>query len=42
MDGGELPTRDEWIKEQEIKNGINKPMSKFGSDTRGQIIQGRK
>ena len=42
MDGGEMPTRDEWLEEQEVKNGNSKPVSKFGSDSRGQIIQGRK
>ena len=24
MDGGEMPTRDEWIQEQENKNGLTK------------------
>jgi hypothetical protein len=41
MDGGEMPTREEWIEEQKFKAGA-KPVSKFASDGKGQIIQGRK
>ena len=41
MDGGELPTRDEWLDEQAVKSG-DKAANKFVKDTRGQIIQGRK
>ena len=41
MDGGELPTRDEWLDEQAAKNSV-KPVSKFASSNNGQIIQGRK
>jgi hypothetical protein len=40
MDGGELPTRDEWLAEQEVKRGETKqrPMR---SESK-QILQGRK
>jgi hypothetical protein len=41
MDGGEMPTREEWIEEQKVKAGA-KPVSKFASDSKGKIIQGRK
>jgi hypothetical protein len=41
MDGGELPTRDEWLKEQVAKNSA-KPVSKFNNDSGGKIVQGRK
>lgn len=43
MDGGELPTRDEWLEEQERKSG-NRAVSKFASDgpRDANIIQGRK
>jgi hypothetical protein len=41
MDGGELPTRDEWLDEQAAKSAV-KPVSKFASSNNGQIIQGRK
>lgn len=42
MDGGELPTRDEWLEEQKSKDGSRKPMSKFDSGKGQNIIQGRK
>lgn len=41
MDGGELPTRDEWIEEQQIKSGVVSS-NKFDENNRGQITQGRK
>jgi hypothetical protein len=41
MDGGEMPTRDEWLEEQAVKAG-SKPVTKFGQETRGQIVQGGK
>lgn len=40
MDGGEMPTRDEWLREQEAKKGSN-TVSKFGGGSdRTQIVQG--
>ena len=41
MDGGELPTKEEWLAEESKKSGA-KAQSKFSGDSRGQIIQGRK
>ena len=42
MDGGELPTRQEWIDEQSKKND-SKPVSKFDSNnSKASILQGRK
>lgn len=42
-DGGELPTRDEWLEEQANKNKVSAPVTKFGSaKTNGKVIQGRK
>ena len=41
MDGGELPTRDEWIEEQKVKSGV-KPVNIFSDDNNTQIVQGRK
>lgn len=41
MDGGDLPTREEWLEEQMAKSG-SKPISKFDTDNRTQIVQGRK
>jgi hypothetical protein len=41
--GGELPTREEWMQEQETKAGKNTPSSHFGSkNEKHSIIQGRK
>lgn len=44
IDGGELPTRDEWIAEQEILSGNNNVVNtKFGSSSdRTQAVQGKK
>lgn len=39
--GTELPTRDQWIEEQERKKGIKKTSSGFSGDT-PNIVQGRK
>jgi hypothetical protein len=39
IDGGELPTRDEWLREQEKKNGTQKIDKGKGGP---QILQGRK
>lgn len=41
MDGGELPTRDEWLEEEAIKSGM-KPIEKFTNVDNHEIIQGRK
>lgn len=41
MDGGEMPTREEWLEEQKLKAG-SKPIVKFDRDSKEQIIQGRK
>ncbi len=38
MDGGPFPTRDEWLKEQALKNGAQIPVSK----NEPSIVQGRK
>jgi hypothetical protein len=40
MDGGDMPTRDEWLKEQEIKRGA--PQQRPPKAGGGQILQGRK
>lgn len=43
MDGGELPTRDEWIEEQSNKSNNSSVSTKFGSSNeRSNIVQGRK
>jgi hypothetical protein len=43
VDGGEFPTRNEWIEEQSKKNAVSKPASKFDSGpSRGNILKGRK
>lgn len=40
MDGGDMPTRDEWLEEQEMKKGSNVPKQ---VDRRGpRILQGKK
>ena len=39
--GTEMPTRDQWIEEQERKKGVKKTASGFSSDT-PNIVQGRK
>lgn len=42
-DGGDWPTRDEWLIEQYNKNSKTQVSSKFGSSNDGnQIKQGRK
>lgn len=40
MDGGEMPDREEWVKEQEDKKG--KPTQKPPLRDGGHIIQGKK
>jgi hypothetical protein len=43
IDGGEFPTRDEWLEEVALKKGNNTSVSKFGTQRdSGNIIQGRK
>jgi hypothetical protein len=41
MDGGEMPTRDEWLAEEANKNNI-KPVSNFSEEANVQVLQGRK
>ena len=41
VDGGELPTRDEWLEEQERKKGQTKVKPRHKADG-PQILQGRK
>ena len=42
-DGGELPTRAEWMEEQAKKSGDSQVVSKFGAKIdRQKIVQGRK
>lgn len=38
MDGGEMPTRQEWLDEQSKKNGLKI----VDSDRRQNIVQGKK
>lgn len=42
IDGGEFPTRDEWLDEQAAKNATSKPVTKFGSSNPMKVKQGRK
>lgn len=43
IDGGEFPTRDEWLEEQAAKNKQAAPVTKFGAVAKGtNIVQGRK
>jgi hypothetical protein len=39
MDGGEMPTREEWLEEQERKRGTSKIQQ---NNSGPQILQGRK
>ena len=39
MDGGDMPTREEWIAEQESKNGLSKVQRRNDGPT---ILQGKK
>lgn len=41
MDGGDWPTREEWLEEQARKSGILKPVTGF-EDSVPSIVQGRK
>lgn len=40
-DGGEMPTREEWLEEQAHKSGLVKPVSGF-DDSKVKVTQGRK
>jgi hypothetical protein len=40
MDGGEMPTREEWLKEQEVKSGAVRERRPPSRDP--QILQGKK
>ena len=42
IDGGDFPTRDEWLEEQARKNGSSNVSSKFSDTSRANIQQGRK
>lgn len=43
IDGGDFPTRDEWLEEQERKTASSQPVTKFGSVVdKGKVFQGRK
>lgn len=41
MDGGDFPTRNEWLEEQAVKNGAAKPVSAF-QESGPSVVQGRK
>jgi len=42
-DGGEMPTRAEWLEEQSRKQGKSQPISKFGgSSDKEKVMRGRK
>jgi len=38
MDDGEMPTRQEWLEEQEKKKGLVKPMRR---NDRAHVLQGK-
>jgi hypothetical protein len=40
MDGGDMPTREEWLKEQEVKNGASK--ERRPPSRQPHILQGKK
>lgn len=42
IDGGDFPTRDEWLEEQAVKNADSKPVTKFGMGSGPKVVQGRK
>jgi hypothetical protein len=43
IDGGELPTREEWAEEQAKKSGANSSSTRFGSGNDSKkVFQGRK
>ncbi len=43
VDGGDFPTRDEWLEEQAAKTKSSAPVTKFGSVVdKTKITQGRK
>lgn len=42
IDGGDFPTRDEWLEEQAYKNGSGSMSSKFGDNPKRVVQQGRK
>ena len=41
MDGGDFPTRTEWLEEQARKSGVIKPVTGF-EDSGPSVMQGRK
>lgn len=41
MDGGDFPTRTEWLEEQEVKSGNIKASTNF-QDSGPKVTQGRK
>jgi hypothetical protein len=42
IDGGDMPTRDEWLQEQAAKSAASKPVNKFGGSAGPRVTQGRK
>jgi len=42
MDGGEFPTRDEWLQEEAAKNGQGNGRPRHNNGDREQVLQGRK
>jgi hypothetical protein len=42
MDGGEFPTRDEWLREEAAKTGQVKERPRHNNSDGGQVLQGRK
>lgn len=42
IDGGDWPTRSEWLEEQALKSGASRPVDKFGSGAAVKVTQGRK
>lgn len=41
IDGGEMPTLHEWVEEQERKSGMSAPVTKFGTNSKHNIVQGK-
>ena len=42
MDGGDFPTRDEWLEEEAAKNGQVKERPRHNRGDGGHVLQGRK
>jgi hypothetical protein len=42
MDGGEFPTREEWLREEEAKSGRVRERPRHNRGEDGNILQGRK